>query len=325
MGPSGSKAFGVEPMRIVSLLPSATEILFALGLGEQVVGVTHECDFPPAARGKPILVRSTFDPARMASGEIEAAVRASLEQGAGVYAVDAEALRGAAPDLVVTQDLCDVCALPMAAMTAAIERLPRRPRVISLKPERLAGVLADVRRVGEAAGRSAEAARLVEELTERITGVGKLTARLEPRPRVLCIEWFDPIYVGGHWVPEMVNLAGGQDVAGMAGQRSRSVPWDELRALAPEVIVLIPCGFDAARCIQELPLLEGLPGWADLPAVRARRVYATDASAYFSRPGPRLVDGLEILAHFLHPAIFPRPDLPGVGGPLADLLTVEPT
>jgi iron complex transport system substrate-binding protein len=248
-------------------------------------------------------------------------VRATLEEGRGVYVVDAEVLRRADPDLVVTQDLCDVCALSTTALTAALERLPRRPQVISLKPERLADVLADIRRVGEATGRSIHAGHLVGELTERITTVGKMTARVERRPRVLCVEWFDPIYVGGHWIPEMVDLAGGEDVAGVAGQKSRLVPWEDLRATQPEVIVVMPCGFDAARAARELGLLERLPGWADLPAVRSGRLYATDASAYFSRPGPRLADGLEILAHFLHPDIFPRPEVPGTGGSLHELMS----
>ena len=303
-------------MRIVSLLPSATEILFALDLGDQVVGVTHECDYPRAAREKPVIVHSTFDPAAMASGEIEAAVRASLEQGQGVYAVDVDALRRAGPDLIVTQDLCDVCALPASAVTAAIEGLARKPQVICLKPERLADVLADIRRVGAATGRGIQAGHLAGELMDRITTVGKMTARVETRPRVLCIEWFDPIYAGGHWVPEMVNLAGGEDAAGRAGQKSRIVPWEELRAARPDAIVLIACGFDVARTAREVRLLERLPGWAGLPAVQSGRVYATDASAYFSRPGPRLVDGLEILAHFIHPERFALPDLPGAGGPL---------
>ena len=303
-------------MRICSFLPSATEILYALGLGEQVVGVTHECDYPPAARGKPVVVRSTFDSSRMASGEIEAAVRASLRGGPGVYTVEAEVLRRADPDLVVTQDLCDVCALPTQAVTAAIAALPRRPRVVSLKPGRLHEVLADIRTVGGAAGRGAEAERLVGELTGRIAAVGRLTARVARRPRVACLEWFDPLYVGGHWIPEMVNLAGGEDVMGVAGQPSRIVSWEDVRAKAPEVVLLIPCGADTSRVAQEMHLVERLPGWGEVPAVRSGRVYATDASSYFSRPGPRLAEGLEILAHFLHPEMFPRPDLPGAGGPL---------
>ncbi|HEY7675938.1 MAG TPA: cobalamin-binding protein [Candidatus Methylomirabilis sp.] len=306
-------------MRICSLLPSATEILYALGLGDQVVGVTHECDYPPAARGKPVVVRSGFDPAGMTSGEIEAAVRASLRDGHGLYTIEAEVLRRADPDLIVTQDLCDVCALPAQAVAAAIAALPRRPRVLALKPERLHEVLADIRTVGEAAGRGAEADRLVAELAGRIAAVGRLTARVAHRPRVLCLEWFDPLYVGGHWIPEMVNLAGGEDVAGVAGQRSRLVTWEEVRAKAPEVILVIPCGADTARIAQEMHLVERLPGWSEVPAVRSGRVYATDASSYFSRPGPRLADGLEILAHFLHPEIFPRPDLPEVGGPVHEL------
>ncbi len=303
-------------MRICSFLPSATEIVFALGLGDQVVGVTHECDYPPAARGKPVVVHSTVDPAVLSSGEIEAAVRASLQSGDGLYVVDPGALRTADPDLIVTQDLCDVCALPAEAVTAAIAALPRRPKVVSLKPERLNEVLADIRHVGAMTGRREGAGRLVAELTERITTVGKRTARVEARPRVLCIEWFDPIYAGGHWIPEMVNLAGGVDVAGKAGEKSRIVPWEEGRAAAPEAIVLLPCGFGPERITTEIHLLERLPGWGDLPAVRSGRVYATDASAYFSRPGPRLVDGLEILAHFLHPDIFPLPEVPDAGGPL---------
>ncbi len=303
-------------MRICSFLPSSTEILFALGLGDQVMGVTHECDYPPAAREKPVVVRSTINSGSMTSGEIEAAVRASLQGGEGLYVVDPEALRRADPDLIVTQDLCDVCALPAAAATAAIESLPRRPQVLSLKPERLADVLADIRTVGAATGRSAEAGRLVAGLTDRITTVGKLTSRVARRPRVLCLEWFDPLYDSGHWVPEMVNLAGGESVAGEAGKPSRIVTWEKLRAAAPDVIVLTPCGFDAGRTVRERHLFEGLPGWTDLPAVRSGRVFVTHPSAYFSRSGPRLVDGLEILAHFIHPDMFPRPNLPDAGGPL---------
>ena len=310
-------------MRICSFLPSATEILFALDLGDSVVGVTHECDYPPAARGKPVVVRSTLDASRMASGEIEAAVRASLRGGPGVYIIEAEALRRADPDLVVTQDLCDVCALPTQAVTAAIAALPRRPRVVSLKPGRLHDVLADIRTVGGAAGRGAEAERLVGELTGRIAAVGRLTARVARRPRVVCLEWFDPLYVGGHWIPEMVNLAGGEDVMGVAGERSRIVSWEDVRAKAPEVILLIPCGGDTSRVAQEMHLLERLPEWREVPAVRSGRVYAADASSYFSRPGPRLTEGLEILSHFLHPEIFPRPDLPGAGGPLPQASRTE--
>jgi iron complex transport system substrate-binding protein len=306
-------------MRICSLLPSATEILFALGLGDSVVGVTHECDYPPAARDKPVVVHSAFDPAGMTSGEIEAAVRASVREGHGVYTIEAEVLRRADPDLIVTQDLCDVCALPAQAVTAAIAALPRRPRVVSLKPERLHEVLADIRTVGGVAGRGAAGEQLAAELAGRIGAVGRLTARVARRPRVLCLEWLDPLYVGGHWIPEMVNLAGGEDVAGVAGQRSRVVSWEEVRAKAPEVILLIPCGADTSRIAREMHLVERLPGWSDMPAMRSGCVYATDASSYFSRPGPRLADGLEVLAHFLHPEIFPRPDLPRVGGPVHEM------
>lgn len=306
-------------MRICSFLPSATEMLFALGLGDQLVGVTHECDHPPAARRKPVVVRSSIDATTMGSAEIEAAVRASLQGGEGLYVIDAEALRRGDPDLIVTQDLCDVCALPADAVTAAIEGLPRRPTVMALKPERLADVLADIRRLGAATGRRGAAGRLVAELTDRITTVGKRTARVKARPRVLCLEWFDPLYESGHWVPEMVDLAGGESVAGEAGKPSRIVAWETLRAAAPEVIVLTPCGFDAARAVRERHLFERLPGWGDLPAVRSGRVFVTHPSAYFSRSGPRLVDGLEILAHFVHPELFPRPDLPDVGGPLPGL------
>jgi len=310
-------------MRIVSLLPSATEIVYLLGLGDHLTGVSHECDYPPAAVGKRKIIAPAFETSGLTSQEIDASVRAFLGRNEGIYRIDFEALKAADPDLIVTQDLCDVCALPAEAVTAAIAALPRQPKMVSLKPERLHEVLADIRRVGEAAGRGGEAGRLVAELTERITTVGKLTARLNHRPRVLCIEWFDPLYVGGHWIPEMVNLAGGMDAAGRAGEKSRILAWEEARAAGPEVIALIPCGFAPERIARELRSLERLPGWAALPAVRSGRVYVTDASAYFSRPGPRLVDGLEILAHFLHPEIFAMPDLPGAGGPLSQAARTE--
>lgn len=296
-------------MRICSLLPSATEIAFALGLGDEVVGVTHECDYPPEARRRRVVVRSAIDPARRASGAIDGLVRGRLAAKKSIYAIDLPSFREAAPDFILTQSLCEVCALDYDEVIEAARSLSEKPKIVSLAPTTLAQVLGDIEAVGAAAGREAEAAALTGALKNRMARVRERAARAGSRPRVACIEWYDPIYNAGHWVPEMVEVAGGVDGLAKSGAPSKVIGWDAVRALAPEVIVLLPCGFDVARGLREAPLLRGLAGWDNLPAVRAGRVYAVDGSAYFNRPGPRLVDGIEILAALFHPEIFPG-DLP---------------
>jgi iron complex transport system substrate-binding protein len=286
-------------MRICSLLPSATEIAFALGLGDEVVGVTHECDYPPEAQTRRVVVRSAIEPARHTSAEIDRMVGERLGTNQSLYTLDLEGFSAAAPDVVITQDLCEVA--------RAAENLPRRPKIVSLAPATLGDVLKDITTVGDAAGRKAAAVALVADLRRRIQRVREAVARSDRKPRVACIEWTDPIYPAGHWVPEMVELAGGTDGLGNKGAPAERVAWEPIRAYAPEVIILMPCGFGVERAAREAPSLAGLDGWSELPAVRSGRVYAVNGSAYFNRPGPRLVDGIEILAAVIHPKIFPAP------------------
>ncbi len=292
-------------MRICSLLPGATEIAFALGLGNEVVGVTHECDYPAEARQKPVVVRSSIDSNRMTSLEIDRWVSERLRSNKSLYVIDEERLREAAPDVILTQGLCDVCAIDYNEVVTASETLAHKPKIVSLTPNCLTDVLDDVTRVGEATGQHHKAERLVRELKERISVVRERAVQFSTRPRIACLEWFDPIYAAGHWVPEMVELAGGHDVLGQKGKPSEKIHWKQVVELAPDVIVLMPCGFDVQRTAKEATILEQLNGWHDLPAVKAGKVFAVNGHAFFSRPGPRLVDGLEILAHIIHPEILP--------------------
>ncbi len=304
-------------MRICSLLPSATEICFALGLGDQVVGVSHECDYPPEATARPVLVASRIRTKDVPSAEIDRQASEALAAGRGVYALDREALRRAAPDLVLTQDLCDVCAVPFGEVVDAMRSLPNPPRVIALNPTTLADVLGDIRRVGEAAGRAGEAARLSGLLQARVDSVRQRAASAVHRPRVFCCEWMDPVYGAGHWIPEMVEWAGGVNGLGNVGAPSAKVEWAAVRAFAPEVLVVMPCGFGLAEIRREFARLMERPGWGDLPAVTHRRVYAVNGPAYFNRSGPRLVDGLEVLAQLIQPDLFPGPLDPAIAVPIA--------
>lgn len=286
-------------MRICSLLPGATEVAFALGLGDQIVGVTHECDHPAEAQYKPIVVRSVIDSKHMSGAEIDGKVAELLQAGKGLYFIDEAAFADAAPDVILTQGLCEVCALDYSEVVKAAGKLARQPVIVSLNPHSLAELLDDILRVGAATDRSTAAEALVDGLRARIAQVG----RREPdrRPRVVCLEWFEPLYTAGHWVPEMVALAGGHDVIGRTGEPSAKIQWQDVVAAQPEVILLMPCGFDVRRTVKESTPLRALPGWNDLPAVRNDNVFALNGNAYFSRPGPRLVNGLEILARIIHP------------------------
>ena len=299
-------------MRVCSLLPGATEIAFALGLGDDVVGVTHECDYPAEARQKPVVVHGLVDSNRMTSLEIDRWVGERLGSNQGLYLLDEERLREAAPDVILTQGLCDVCAIDYNEVVAASETLAKKPKIVSLTPNCLTDVLDDVARVGEATGQRHIAERVVEELEQRISSVREQAATSSARPRVACLEWFDPIYLAGHWVPEMIEIAGAEDVLGRRGEPSEKVEWQSIRESTPEIIVLMPCGFDVPRTLREAGVLERLEGWHDLPAVKAGKVFAVNGHAFFSRPGPRLVDGLEILAHIIHPKIFPTQPPPDV-------------
>jgi iron complex transport system substrate-binding protein len=287
-------------VRIATLLPSATEIVCALGLAGDIVGVTHECDFPPDVRGRPLIVRGKIDAARLSSIEINAQVEASLARGEGLYDIDLQALHALRPDLLITQDLCEVCALPGTDVEAVIDTLPSPPKVLRLHPHTLSDILEDIGAVGAATGRQAEASRVVAHLRKRIARVaGALRGR--PRPRVACLEWLAPPFCGGHWMPEVVRLAGGRELIGRAGRPSFRIEWAQIGAARPDIVALVLCGFDVARTQREAVGLASHAEWLAFPAVRAGRVYATDASSYFSRSGPRIVDGIEIMAAILHP------------------------
>ena len=298
-------------MRICSLLPGATEIAFALGLDDQIVGVTHECDHPADAKNKPVMVRSAIDSARMSSREIDEKVTEILRAGKGLYSIDEQAFLDAAPDLILTQGLCDVCALDYNNVVKAAELLAKTPRILSLNPHSLTDILDDIHRIGDATGRNSDATSLVGDLTARIERIGYGAPSY--RPRVVCLEWFEPLYTAGHWVPEMVALAGGQDVLGRPGEPSAKVEWDRVVDARPEVLLLMPCGFDSRRAVKESAPLRALPGWNDLPAVKSGNVYALNGNAYFSRPGPRLINGLEILARVIHPEAAVESLPPAVG------------
>jgi iron complex transport system substrate-binding protein len=286
-------------VRIASLVPSATEQLFALGLGDHVVAVTHECDYPPGVEQLPHLTRSVI-PEGLPAAEIDAAVRERTSRGEALYELDEPTLEELDVDLIVTQAVCEVCAVSFDDVRAVAGRLPTHPGVISLDPATLGEVLADVARLAEAADAEAAGARLTEEAGARIEAVERAVDGA-PRPRVAALEWLDPVYVGGHWVPQMIELAGGEDVLGLPGERSRTVEWDEVEAASPEVVVAMPCGYYA-----EQAAAEAVRHRERLAALGAR-VVAVDAAAYFSRPGPRLVDGVELLGHLLHPDRVPAP------------------
>jgi iron complex transport system substrate-binding protein len=290
-------------MRIASLVPSATEMLYALGLGDQVVAVTHECDYPPEAASKPHLTRTVIR-AGLSAAEIDAEVRRVTGEGRHLYELDEGVLAELDVDLIVTQAVCEVCAVSYDDVRAVAERLPSRPEVISLDPGRLAEVLADVERLGEAAGAAARARELRRSLLSRLEAVRSAVSGA-PRPAVLALEWLDPPFIGGHWVPEMIEIAGGRDVLGRAGEKSRTAGWDELLAAGAALLVAMPCGWDAAKAREEV-----LAHADRVAAVGAERVVAVDAAASFSRPGPRLVEGTELLAHLIHPDLVSPP--PGV-------------
>lgn len=291
------------PRRIVSLLPSATEIVCALGLRDRLVGVSHECDWPPDVADLPAVTRSRIPPG-LASGAIDALVRDQLAGTRALYSLDLPRLEQLAPDLLVTQALCDVCAVAADEVDAAACALPGRPRVLNLEPMSLGDVFATLRLVAAAAGVPAAATALVAALEARIDRVRALVAG-RPVPRVAFLEWVDPPFNGGHWTPELIALAGGHDVFAAAGQASRTRSLAELATLAPDVVVIACCGFGIERAAADLPGLAAHPDWPRLPAVAAGRVYLADGNHFFNRPGPRLVDSLEILARALHPGILP--------------------
>jgi iron complex transport system substrate-binding protein len=289
-------------VRIVSLLPSATEILFALGLEREVVGVSHECDYPPQARDKCMVIHSRI-PAGAPPAEIDHLVRDFVSRGESVYAVDAQALEELAPDLIITQDLCHVCAASPDDLATALARFASRPEVLCLNPQDLGDVWRDILWVGEETRRGRAAERLLEQIGRRLARVADLVGQTSERPRVAFLEWLQPFYVGGHWVPEMIELAGGHDVLGRAHTPSFRVTPEDVIAAEPDVILISPCGYTAEHGRDEYRAMTHSEAWDALPAVRHGRVYALEANSYFSRPGPRLVVGLEALAKALHPEL----------------------
>jgi iron complex transport system substrate-binding protein len=293
-----------HPLRIVSLLPAATEMVFALGLGDRLVGRSHECNWPPEARAKPVVVRPACSLDGLGLREIDEAVSQRVRRGASLYQVDEALLRELAPDLILTQNLCQVCAPSGNEVSRVLQSLPHPPTIVWLTPRSLEDIFENVRQIAVATNREARATSLIAAWKARLEQIARAT-RHRPRPRVFFMEWLDPIYSGGHWVPPMVDLAGGVDALGRPGADSVPVPWSDVRNWAPQILIVSPCGFPLEKVASVAEQLPDLPGWSELPAVRSGRVFAVDADSYFSRPGPRVVDGVALLAHLIHPDIFP--------------------
>jgi iron complex transport system substrate-binding protein len=287
-------------MRIASLVPSATEMLFALGLGESVVAVTHECDYPPAARSRSNLTRTVLAPG-LSAGEIDKAVKARVAEGQALYELDEQLLASLDVDLIVTQAVCEVCAVSYEDVLEVAARLPNRPRVVQQDPSTLGEMLEDVIRLGEATGIEQQAHELRGELEGRLATVRAAVSGAS-LPRVIALEWLEPPFVGGHWIPEMISIAGGEDVAGPPGLKSPEVSWGELSGLGPDVAIAMPCGWYV-----EDSRAQALEHWEQIEALGAKRVFAVDAASTFSRPGPRLIDGVELLGHLLHPDLVDPP------------------
>ncbi len=297
-----------ETPRIVSLLPSATEIVCALGLVESLVGVTHECDYPPEVAKLPRLTASRISHETMTSAEIDHAVRSQLDGHGSIYELDEEQMRALRPDLILTQELCEVCAVSYKEVERAARMFETDVRVVSLEPNTIEDIFENLRTVGRLTGKGPEAEELVSHLRSRLDRVAAALANVPRRPRTLMLEWLEPAFAPGHWVPEQVMIAGGDHAFGRAGRPSVTTTADEIKAYAPEVIVLIPCGYYKEDILRQLPQARLPAGWDELPAVYAGQVWAVDATSYFSRPGPRVVEGAEILARILHPEIFGAPE-----------------
>ncbi|MEE8200024.1 MAG: cobalamin-binding protein [Candidatus Acidoferrales bacterium] len=291
-------------LRIVSLIASSTEIVCALGLEGKLVGRSHECDYPPSVKRLPVCTRPKFATAGT-SDEIDQRVKAVLQQALSVYQVDAGLLQQLKPSHIITQTQCEVCAVSLKDVEQAVSELSdSKPIVVSLEPNALADVWTDIQRVADALGVAERGRELTQELQSRMAGIANKAERVKARPPVACIEWIEPLMASGNWMPELVEMGGGLNLFGKAGKHSPSLTWEELLAKDPHVILILPCGFDIERIRQELPTLMRKAGWADLHAVRERRVYLLDGNQYFNRPGPRLLESLEILAEILHPEVF---------------------
>ena len=288
---------------IASFLPAATEMIFALGLGDKLVAVSHECDFPPAARSRPVVVRPALPLGKMTLREIDAAVAKRIGSGQSLYQVDEGLLRDLQPNLIVTQNLCQVCAPSGNELSVALKSLALKPEIIWMTPHSLEDIFENVRDLARVTGRLDQAEQFVASARERLHRVAGAIKNAKHRPRAFCLEWVDPYYCCGHWVPEMVELAGGQDALGRKGVDSVRIEWPDVAAWLPEVLIVSPCGFGTEQAFRQARQLLQQPGWSELPAVRNRRVFAVNANAYFARAGPRIVDGIELLAHLFHPEL----------------------
>jgi iron complex transport system substrate-binding protein len=293
-------------LRIVSFLPSATEMACALGLADSIVGITHECDYPHEIKSKPVVVRNVLPLESMTQSEIDGAVADRIRQGQSLYEIDEQLLRELAPDLILTQNLCQVCAPSGNEVSQVIKALPKAPEILWLTPRSLGEIFDNVRELGAATDRIAEAQALVNNCRRRLDSLAKRTSALSYRPRVFCMEWLDPVYASGHWVPELVKIAGGIDELGRERGESVRIAWDDIAAWSPEVLVIMPCGFNLQQTMKQVCSVFGYQSspFFDLPAVRNGRVYAVDANSYFARPGPRVVEGAELLAQLIHPELF---------------------
>ncbi len=287
-------------MKIVSFLPAATEMLYALGLEDQLFGVSHECDFPSDAKKKAIVVRNAIDMAGFSQKEIDQCVSKTVQTGQSLYLVDEEGLKEIAPDLILTQDLCQVCAPSGNEITALFKQLPKTPETLYLTPTCLDDIFLNLQQIAAATGQEDNAKRQINKLKKRVDHIAQLTRTIKNRPRIVFMEWLSPPYCGGHWIGEMIEIAGGIDPLAQDGTHSQKVPWQRILEAAPEILILAPCGFNLSQVIAQAEQLTECPGWNQLPAVKNGQVYAVDANSYFARPGPRVVDGIELLAHLFH-------------------------
>ena len=290
-------------MRICSLLPSATEIAFALGLGDQIVAVSHECDYPPETSSRPVLTKSAIHAKIHRSLEVDREVE---RRGGDIYEIDEKLLEKLKPDLILTQELCHVCAVSYTKVNEAARVLDADTKIVSLEPTNLEEIVDNILLVGRMTGKQGEARKLAAQMLRRINRVREKTQTVQNRPRVFFMEWLQPPWAGGDWIPQMVDYAGGVEGLGRIGKPSHRIEWDQVVEYKPEIIVLSPCGFDASQVMEEAHMLASYEKWDEIPAFQFSRIYAVNASAYFSRSGPRVVDGLEILAHIIHPELFPE-------------------
>jgi iron complex transport system substrate-binding protein len=293
----------MNDLRLISFLPAATEMACALGLERQLVGVSHECDFPMTVRNKPVVVRCALPVETMTLAEIDVVVSERMRNGQSIYEVDQDVVERLAPTHILTQTLCEVCAPSTGEVARALKALPSHPHIFWFTPHCIADIFENLRELGAATGHSRDAEDVIASAQERLQRVAEITKRAARRPRVFCLEWIDPYYCCGHWVPEMVELAGGKDALGRKGADSVRMAWKEIEAWSPEILIVSPCGFGVERAAEQAKQLLQQPGWSKLPAVRNGQVFAVDANAYFARPGPRVVDGVELLAHLFHPEL----------------------